>query len=178
VYNRLQKNRDAAEIGGIETPLNKGFPQRRLIRFSVMRLRRITGSLLTLLTLHLNLLGVDFACAKHARTESGGATEHVMPTTASAHMHGAVTTPPGSMEAPASVRRGSASAEVTTQQPPCDVPVQPSCCKALATCSVVFSSGTMLNVAGVLNSSDLVAPIATTTPPSERAAPEPPPPKA
>ncbi|MEO7363449.1 MAG: hypothetical protein ABI120_24155 [Gemmatimonadaceae bacterium] len=142
-----------------------------------MRLRRLTGFLLMLLTLHLNLLGADFACAKHAATEGVDATEHVMPTSASAHMHGAVMTP-GAMEAPASVPEGAAAREVTTNHAPCDVPVQPGCCKALATCSVVFSAGHMLNAAGMRNSSDLVAALAATAPPSERAAPEPPPPKA
>lgn len=140
-----------------------------------MRLRRLTGSFLTLLTLHLNLLGADFACAKHAPTESGDATQHVMPTTASAHRHGAT---PNATETATASRESVSAPELTTQQPPCDVPVQPNCCKALATCSVVFSSGNTLGVASTLNLSDLVVPGAMTAPPSERAAPEPPPPKA
>ena len=153
-----------------------------------MRLRRLTGSLLALLTLHLNLAGADLACTRHGAAEEHAGddvTPHTraMPTVASspmqmhkhvhiasekaAHTRLATITPSADISAPG----------VRNEKPPCDVPVQPNCCKALASCNVVFSAGNEFDVASIQNLQQLIAPDAMTAPPSERAAPEPPPPK-
>ncbi|MEP6831756.1 MAG: hypothetical protein ABJB74_00120 [Gemmatimonas sp.] len=143
-----------------------------------MRFRRLTGVVLTLLTLHLNLLGADTACAKHGPA-NGDVTQHtmVMPVTAASHMHGAsheVTH--HSMHTTETA--ASDVSNMTSEAPPCGLPVQPNCCKALASCSIVFSAGSELDVASIFTAPESIAPSAMTAPPSERAAPEPPPPKA
>ena len=150
-----------------------------------MRLRRLTGALLTLLTLHLNLLGADFACVRHVGTEGEtghGSAQHAMPmegtAAATAHGAGAHDVMAHDTETHAAPTAQDAATVVSSDTPPCDVPVQPNCCKALASCNVVFSTGSELDVAGLFNLSEQIAPYAMTAPPSERAAPEPPPPKA
>jgi hypothetical protein len=147
------------------------------VSFRVMIFRRITGVLLAAFTLHLNVLGADFACAKHGpgdhesvaavATDDAAAPSHAEHASVSAehsaHNHASV---------------ASTVPSVTNPPAPCDVPVQPNCCKALTSCSVYFSSGSELTIAGVDKVPDFIAPNAMTAPPSVRSAPEPPPPKA
>ena len=155
-----------------------------------MRLRRFTGLLLTLLTLHLNLLGADVACVKHGGHEGAAVhsvNEHaadapnsathtmMMPNHASHGQAAAMHAASGTL---GTRTAGADLSALGHNAPPCDLPQQPNCCKALASCSVAFVADNDLDVTGILRVSQVITPIAMTVPPSERAAPDPPPPKA
>lgn len=137
--------------------------------------RRLPALFLALFTLHLNLLGADFACARHGAgaaamtAEMSGHTEAAGETTTSAHAHAM----------PASHEMGGMTvSDNGDEHPPCEVPVQSNCCRALTSCSVVFSSEDELQVASAPHFREMIALGRMSAPPSESAAPEPPPPKA
>lgn len=140
-----------------------------------MLLRRLSGLVLALLTLHLNVLGADFACATHPAdghdmSQSGQMQDMSMQDmpvqTVSEHaMHG-------------HEPDGVVAVAATEAPPPCELPVQPECCKALASCSVVFSAAAELAANDGVTALEARTPIVTSALPTERAAPEPPPPKA
>ena len=67
-------------------------------------------------------------------------------------------------------------ATVQDPQAPCDTPVQPNCCQALASCATLFAVGTAAHPAHFPDRSGIVG--AELLPPlSELIAPDPPPPK-
>lgn len=138
--------------------------------------RRFTALLLALFTLHLNLLGADFACARHSTAMGDGMSAHnSMPAADAAHTHSSAQ---GASTAATAPETGVAVSDNSNNDPPCEVPVQSNCCKALASCSVFYSASNELEVTSARNFRDMIALGAMTTPPSETAAPEPPPPKA
>ena len=122
-------------------------------------MRRLTGLLISLLLLHLTLVGADLTCARHGVHGSA----HASQADASSHAdHHAPARPdaPGHDDAT------------------CEVPTLPACCEALASCSVSIAeersaeSGDLSHLgAGVLAAAD-------DTPTSWTLEPDPPPPKA
>lgn len=140
-----------------------------------MLARRLAALFLALFTLHLNLLGADFACARHGAgaaamtAEMTGHPQMTEPTTASSHQHAM----PASHE-----MVGMTVSDNGDEHPPCEVPVQSNCCRALTSCSVVFSSEDELHVASAPHFREMIAPRHMAAPAFESAAPEPPPPKA
>lgn len=117
--------------------------------------RRIAALLIGLLSLHLNFVGVDFACADHA---SGRATAHSVPAAAH-HVTDAHATP-------------------ATDAESCEIPTQPDCCRAMASCAVNVAldedagSSSMPVARDALTGASSHAPRSLVTPP------EPPPPRA
>ena len=128
-----------------------------------MAVRRFAALLLTLLTLHLNLLGTDSACAKHGShgLSVGGERMQMASGMSSAMTH-----------------TGHLSAtKDNAQHEPCEIPAQSNCCRALVSCSIVFSSNDAIN-AESMRLHDLIAGSVSRVPRSEIVAPDPPPPKA
>ena len=135
-----------------------------------MMVRRLLALLTSVAMLHLWLVAGDVACALHgagghhaALRDAGAAAEHEMPMTAHA-----VDT--------------SGGAEVSTAKsaaPPCDTPVQPRCCEAVASCGV---AGTIVSRTRFAeprpSASPEVLALDDDAPASYQPPPEPPPPKA
>jgi hypothetical protein len=127
-----------------------------------MLARRLAAVFMAFLMLHLSVVSSDAACATHmSDTHAHGQ---------GMSMKGGNTS--GSMNASMQARGGA----VQEPQAPCDTPVQPNCCQALASCATVFAVGRASaprqrpERAGVA-ATELLIPL------SELIAPDPPPPK-
>jgi hypothetical protein len=106
--------------------------------------------------LHLNLQAADAPCARHsARSVGESASAHP-----ARHAHHA----------------GSARDAINTKTP-CEIPAQPNCCQALASCSMnALASGA--RSAPLPNGASAISQMVREIPVSPVASPDPPPPKA
>lgn len=121
-----------------------------------MRARRFAAFLIGILSIHLNLVGVDLACADHARRD-------VATHDAATMQHHA---------APTSNEAAVADAE------PCEIPAQPDCCRAMTSCAVTVVLDVESRSAAVASNRERVVPAAVGLLLSHTTPPDPPPPKA
>ena len=143
---------------------------------------------LALLTLNLSLLGAGASCASGAHDTTAAAATHVMTdgsmpmSVDGMHNHARASSDNGS---PAHVAQTQPSSLDGVQlldrphhnAPPCEPSTPSNCCRALASCSVVFSVPDAESAAHFNTLSLVIAGGASHTPLSEIVAPEPPPPK-
>jgi hypothetical protein len=120
-----------------------------------MLARRLAGFLIALLSLHLNFVGLDVACADHH--QSRVARESM-----------------ASMQHHESAADGAAVAD----QEPCEIPTQPDCCRAMTSCTVSVALDASGGASKVASHHAIVVPPSMRVPRSQTAAPDPPPPKA
>ena len=107
--------------------------------------------------LHLNVERADLVCATHSHGAAREAAHVSHP-----HHYG--------------MPAGHSSA--TSESKGCGTPVQPDCCQALVTCSMLLGLDSAPVSVGSLGSRDHIVVVAQALPISRVAAPEPPPPKA
>ena len=117
--------------------------------------RRFAALLIGILSIHLNVVGVDLTCADHARRD---VSNH----DAAAMQHHAMPTDDASV----------ADAE------PCDTPTQPDCCRAMTSCAVTVALEVDTHADGIASSRERIAPSAAELLLSHASPPDPPPPKA
>jgi hypothetical protein len=116
---------------------------------------------MALAMLHLSVTPGAAACVDH-----GAMVSH----------HVATSLPSGLQHAPAHTHAGGALAE-QSPVPPCDVPVQPSCCSVIAGCATIGLASHLSTATPALPDAAPVHETQADVPMSRRAAPEPPPPK-
>ena len=123
---------------------------------SIVSLRRMAGLLMSGFLLHLNLQAADATCAHHSvRGVRESATSH-----SARHAYHA----------------GSARDAINTETP-CEIPAQPNCCQALASCSMVALASGARSTA-LPNTPGAISQMVSEIPTSPVASPDPPPPKA
>src|SRR5262249_22183854 len=123
-----------------------------------MFLRRVYGVVLTVLMLHLTLVGADLSCFDH------GGLSGARHGDGAGHRHHAMAM--------------STLGSVTSAEQPCQTPAQPQCCRAMTSCTV---NGTIVNAARLtrwLGAAGVIVPRLIDVPPSAITSPDPPPPKA
>jgi hypothetical protein len=129
-----------------------------------MLLRRVTGVLTAVLMLHLSVVASDVVCATHmtaAHVDVGARQTH----------HAEASTDMGADMA------NQTGLEQHHGEHPCDTPVQPNCCQALASCGSVFAATNSPSRAPAIGR-ERIARAVTDMPASELVAPDTPPPKA
>lgn len=117
--------------------------------------RRLAGSLVALLMLHLTFVSADVTCAQHGSRS------------ASAHQHGGL-----------HADRTVAQARMTATDKPCQTPIQPQCCRAMVSCAVSANSERSTRMADLPPVRGVIEPAIWSLPRSQIASPDPPPPKA
>ncbi len=127
-----------------------------------MLLRRFTGVLTAACMIHLSVVASDGACATHA----GGAHD----------MAGGMATASGSAEMDTMMSPDSAVGEKATSHQ-CETPIQPDCCRALASCSSTFSVTASTAGLPAIQRGEILQNVSE-MPRSEMVAPATPPPKA
>jgi hypothetical protein len=127
-----------------------------------MLARRLAAVFMAFLMLHLSVVSSDAACATHM---------------SDAHAHGAsMSMGSGSMGGGSMGSMHEHRGAVQEPQAPCDTPVQPNCCQALASCATVFAVGRASAAAHRPERAGIAA-TQLRIPLSELIAPDPPPPK-
>jgi hypothetical protein len=127
-----------------------------------MLARRLAAVFMAFLMLHLSVVSSDAACATHM---------------SDAHAHGAsMSMGSGSMGGGSMGSMHEHRGAVQEPQAPCDTPVQPNCCQALASCATVFAVGRASAAAHRPERAGIAA-TQLPIPLSELIAPDPPPPK-
>jgi hypothetical protein len=127
-----------------------------------MLARRLAAVFMAFLMLHLSVVSSDAACATHM---------------SDAHAHVAsMSMGSGSMGGGSMGSMHEHRGAVQEPQAPCDTPVQPNCCQALASCATVFAVGRASAAAHRPERAGIAA-TQLRIPLSELIAPDPPPPK-
>jgi hypothetical protein len=127
-----------------------------------MLARRLAAVFMAFLMLHLSVVSSDAACATHM---------------SDAHAHGAsMSMGSGSMGGGSMGSMHEHRGALQEPQAPCDTPVQPNCCQALASCATVFAVGRASAAAHRPERAGIAA-TQLRIPLSELIAPDPPPPK-
>lgn len=133
-------------------------------RLSRVRLQHFAALALAASLLHLNVVRADIACGTH---DHAGLPDHAAGPQAVEHKDGA---------APVLIHDGGP--HVAANDQPCETPVQPQCCQALASCSPVFGAATESAIGHYLPPGGVALAALITLPLSLIATPDPPPPKA
>jgi len=130
-----------------------------------MLFRQIVGVMSAALMLHLNVAASDSACAKHAAGHDHAEHASEVGTMAGMHMTRATemqTTLPSHAEHPSR---------------PCETPIVPSCCQAMASCSSTYAAN-QVSADWLPIRADAFVRTAVKVPLSRVFAPDPPPPRA
>lgn len=135
-------------------------------RLRAVTARRVAALALAASLLHLSIPGAEAACARHPQSDR--AAEHAQDHAREEHHPAAEREP----------THESGAFGSDAREESCDTPGQTECCRALATCSLLFGANAKAASGAYAPRHDHVVGARTGIPLSRVAAPDPPPPRA